>query len=134
MVFDFDNCSYGYYINDISKSLYSSIFTYHRNTNGHDHSEFVSPKVDYNLEEVWKPFWSGYKTENEFCTDWLHQIGLFFEIIHLKEFVHAYRHKIPYRSNELSKIFKDEEMQIRNRESPVSFDFTQGKAINRNKR
>lgn len=128
-LFDFDNCSFGYFVNDVSKALYSSVFTYLRNKNGHDHNEFVSPKVDYNLEDVWEPFWNGYKSENEINNAWWDQIGLFFEIIHLKEFVHHYRQKIPYRNEELAKIFKEEEMQILNRELPVSFDFKKGKAI-----
>jgi Ser/Thr protein kinase RdoA (MazF antagonist) len=130
-IFDFDNCSFGYFVNDVAKALYSSVFTYHRNKFGHDHSEFVSPKVDQNLEEVWEPFWNGYKSENVINNAWWDQIGLFFEIIHLKEFVHHYRQKIPYRNEELAKIFKEEEIQILNRKVPVSFDFTRGKAIKR---
>lgn len=130
-LFDFDNCSYGYFAFDISTSLYNSIFTYHRNAKGHDHSEFVSPKVDHNLEEVWEPFWCGYQSENNIDEEWRQQIGLFFEIIHLKEFVHAYRHKIPYRNGSLTKIFEEKEMQILNRELQVSFDFETGKAISR---
>jgi Ser/Thr protein kinase RdoA (MazF antagonist) len=130
-LFDFDNCSFGYFVNDVSNALYNSVFTYHRNKNGHDHSEFVSPRVDNNLEDVWEPFWRGYKSENVINNAWWHQIGLFFEIIHLKEFVHHYRQKIPYRNEELARIFKEEEMQILNRELPVSFDFTRGKAIQR---
>jgi hypothetical protein len=80
---------------------------------------------------VWEPFWNGYKSENVVDDKWWYQIGLFFEIIHLNEFVHHYRHKIPYRSEELAKIFKEEEMQILNRELPVSFDFLTGKALRR---
>jgi Ser/Thr protein kinase RdoA (MazF antagonist) len=128
-VFDFDNGSNGYYINDISKSLYASIFTYHRPKRTGDRTEFESPKVDINLEEVWEPFWNGYKTENEIEDNWFEQIPLFFEIIHLKEFIHHYRHKIPYRNDELKKIFEMEEKQIVDRVVPVNFDFIIGKAI-----
>lgn len=128
-VFDFDNCCYGYFVNDISKALYSSVFTYHRSTG--DRTEFESPKVDINLEEVWEPFWNGYKSENEIENIWLEQIPLFFEIIHVKEFIHHYRHKVPYRNDELKKIFQMEEKQIVNRDVPVSFDFIKGKATKR---
>jgi amicoumacin kinase len=130
-VFDFDNCSNGYFINDISKSLYASVFTYHRSKRSGDRTEFDSPKADINLEEVWEPFWDGYKTENEIGDNWFEQIPLFFEIIHLKEFIHHYRHKTPFRNEELRKIFAMEEKQIVDREVPVSFDFIKGKAIRR---
>ncbi|NLE63447.1 MAG: phosphotransferase [Bacteroidales bacterium] len=130
-VFDFDNCCNGYFVNDISKSLYSSIHTYHRSKRTGDRTEFESPKVDMNLEEVWEPFWNGYKSENEIEDIWFEQIPLFFEIIHLKEFIHHYRHKVPYRNDELKKIFEMEEKQIINRDVTVSFDFIKGKAIKR---
>jgi Ser/Thr protein kinase RdoA (MazF antagonist) len=128
-VFDFDNCCNGYFINDISKSIYASIFTYHRSKRTGDRTEFDSPRVDMNLEEVWEPFWNGYKTENEIEDIWFEQVPLFFEIIHLKEFIHHYRHKIPYINDELKQIFQMEEKQIMNRKVPVNFDFIKGKAI-----
>jgi Ser/Thr protein kinase RdoA (MazF antagonist) len=128
-VFDFDNCCNGYFVNDISKSSYASIFTYLRSQRAGDRTEFDSPKVDMNLEEVWEPFWNGYKSENEVEDIWFEQIPLFFEIIHVKEFIHHYRHKVPYRNDELKRILQMEEKQISNREVPVSFDFIKGKAI-----
>jgi hypothetical protein len=82
-----------------------------------------------NLEEVWGPFWDGYSTENDIEVDWFEQIPLFFEIIHVKEFVHHYRHRVPYRNEELRKIFQMEEDQIVCRKVPVHFDFVIGKRI-----
>jgi hypothetical protein len=75
-------------INDISKSIYASVFTYFRSKGTGDRTDFESPKVDKNPEEVWASFWNGYKSENEIEDTWFEQIPLFFEIIHLKEFIH----------------------------------------------
>lgn len=50
-------------------------------------------------------------------------------VIYIKEVICHYRHKIPYRNDELKKIFEMEEKQIVERVVPVSFDFINGKAI-----
>lgn len=131
-LYDFDNCSNGYFINDIAKVLWSSVFTYHRATQFQGKNPFFdNPAVDRILESVWAPFWAGYRSENEIDRSWFEQIPLFFELIHLKEFVHHYRHKVPYRNEELRNIFAFEQKQIEQRIVPVSFDFKRGKAIPR---
>ena len=133
-LFDFDNCSNGYFANDIAKALWSSVFTYHRSTQFKGrHPFFGNPVVDRILESVWIPFWNGYRTENEIVESWFEQIPLFFELIHLKEFVHHYRHGVPYRNEELREIFALEQKQIEQREIPVCFDFKRGIAMTREK-
>jgi Ser/Thr protein kinase RdoA (MazF antagonist) len=133
-LFDFDNCSNGYFANDIAKVLWSSVFTYHRSTQFKGgHPFFGNPIVDQILESVWTPFWNGYRTENEIEESWFEQIPLFFELIHLKEFVHHYRHGVPYRNEELREIFAMEQKQIEQRKIPVCFDFKRGKALTRGK-
>ncbi len=129
-IFDFDNCSNGYYINDIAKALWSSVFTYHRKSEYLNKSPFqeftLTGKI---LERIWTPFWKGYSSENTIEDNWFEQLPLFFEIIHLKEFVHHYRHKVPYRNEELKYIFTIEQKQIEERIVPVAFNFKTCKAI-----
>jgi len=123
-LFDFDNCSNGYYVNDIAKALWNSVFTYHRKSEYGNKSPFLDfAKTGSILARVWAPFWSGYQSENSIEDGWLEQLPLFFEIIHLKEFVHHYRKKVPYRSEELKEIFSLEQKQIEERIVPLAFDF-----------
>lgn len=129
-LFDFDNCSNGYCINDIAKALWNSVFSYHRKAEYANKSPFMDFALTGQiLERVWAPFWKGYCSENDIEAGWFDQIPLFFEIIHLKEFVHHYRHRVPYRNEELRNIFAIEQKQIEQRIVPVSFSFTTGKAI-----
>lgn len=128
-LFDFDNCSNGYFVNDIAKALWASVFTYHRKSQFQEKNPFLDKSIAGPIMEcVWNPFWDGYRSENEINKSWFEQIPLFFELIHLKEFVHHYRHKVPYRSEELKNIFLIEQKQIERREIPICFDFKNGKA------
>jgi Ser/Thr protein kinase RdoA (MazF antagonist) len=129
-LFDFDNCSNGYFISDISKAIWSSVFTYHRKHQFNGKSPFANiPEVSQIMESLWEPFWNGYRSENEVEKTWFEEMPLFFELIHLKEFVHHYRHGVPNRNDELRGIFAMEQKQIEQREIPVSFDFIKGKAV-----
>jgi len=54
-LFDFDNCEYGHFLQDLATVLYDTIYC--RSLN-----KFADPGLDDRIASLWKPFWSGYET------------------------------------------------------------------------
>jgi hypothetical protein len=128
-IFDFDNCTNGFYTYDIAAALYSSIFNVLRCEFRGDRSAFENPKTGLNLELVWKPFREGYRSENIWIDDWNEQLGLWFEVMYLRSVVHAFRLCYSIGDFKVRALLDADIENILTGNLPIRFDFRTGKAV-----
>lgn len=126
-IFDFDNCSNGYFANDIAVSLYGSVFHFLRREFPGDRSAFEMPQSGKILEKVWPSFREGYESENGWQPEWNVQLPLWIEAMYFRSFVHAYRMQYPPKNPKVKALLEADIGNILKRRPPIRFDFEKGR-------
>lgn len=128
-LYDFDNCARGYFVDDIVKALYSSVFTAKRKKELFDDSIFLSPSVDLILDEVWHPFLKGYESEQSLDPSWFDFIPVFWLLTEIREFVHHHRCGTPRINQIVAADFERRQSLIERRTMSVKYDFRRGRPV-----
>jgi Ser/Thr protein kinase RdoA (MazF antagonist) len=90
-VFDFDNCTAGYFLGDIAAALYGSIFTLVRCEFRGDRSAFEHPKSSAILKQILSPFREGYASVFDWPGDASTRLQPWLDLMYFRAVIHAYR-------------------------------------------
>ncbi|MEZ0299633.1 MAG: phosphotransferase enzyme family protein [Candidatus Methylacidiphilales bacterium] len=128
-VFDFDNSCRSYYAYDIALALYGGLFTRLRCEFAGDRSAFDHPKSSVNLQAVWNAFRRGYESQTVWLEEWNLAFPLWFEVAYFRAVLHAFRVQHPVTNPRVQALLDADIENILNRQPPVRFDFSEGKAM-----
>jgi Ser/Thr protein kinase RdoA (MazF antagonist) len=84
-VFDFDNCEYAFFAQDIGTTIYSSVFSYHAN------AQRNADLIGFS-NEFWDSFVEGYTVENSLVSEWRQQIKL--SLILREAVIYTHYHRV----------------------------------------
>lgn len=95
-VFDFDNCEYAFFAQEIGTTIYSSVFSYPANTRRN------ADLVGFS-NEFWAAFAEGYTVENSLASEWQRQVEL--SLILREAVIYTHYHRI-YDVSSMSEGFQ----------------------------